>query len=71
MLNLEIVEKISNVVKVPLILSGGVGKLEHLNFLKDIKSLDAVAVGSSLHYSALSTGNIKKYLQQLSVDIRC
>lgn len=68
-MDVELIEEVSKIVKVPLIISSGVGKLEHLDFIKNI-NVDAIAIGYSLHYNNLTVKEIKNYLFQLGIEVR-
>lgn len=64
----ELIEKIVEKVTVPLIITSGVGKLEHLDFISS--SVDAVAIGSALHYDILTVQSVKDKLFSLGKIIR-
>lgn len=55
--------------KVPLIIGSGVGKLEHLNFVKD-KNIDAIAISSAFHYNKLDVVGVKEKLLSLGKKVR-
>ena len=60
---MNLIKKIKNTkVDVPLIFSGGVGKIGHIKELKDIFPDEAVAIASALHYNNLNIGQVKKIL---------
>ena len=62
-LDLNLIKKIKNIkVDVPLIFSGGVGKIEHIKELKDIFPDEALAIASALHYNNLNISQVKKIL---------
>ena len=62
---MNLIKKIKNIkVDVPLIFSGGVGKIGHIKELKDIFPDEAVAIASALHYNNLNIGQVKKYYNE-------
>ncbi len=56
----DLANAIVNVTTVPVIVSGGFGKLEHLSILSDVDTLDALAFADCLHYKKISINHIKK-----------
>jgi len=66
--DLSLLEKIDT-LKIPIILSGGCGKPEHIQeaFKQDIS---AVAAGSIFYYSQFSYDEIKEYLYKKEFNIR-
>ena len=58
--DVELAREAYNVAKVPLILSGGMGDLEHLNDIKN--SVDAICIADALHYKRYEIKDIKKFL---------
>jgi cyclase len=61
---------ISSAVNIPVIASGGAGKLEH--FLQVVKEADADAVlaASLFHYGELSIHEVKEYLRDNGIPVR-
>ncbi len=57
-------------VGVPVIVSGGMGKLVHLNSLIAAVQPSAISVAHVLHYNELKIADIKSHLAQLNVDVR-
>ena len=67
--DLEIVNKISKEVKIPLIAFGGVFNWKHL--LEGIKAgADAVAAANIFHYKEMATTQAKKYLSKHNIKVR-
>jgi cyclase len=56
--DLNLFEKISKKIKIPLIVNGGFGKLSHIRDLLDCCRPSGIAIGSALHYSSMI--NIKR-----------
>jgi len=58
-MNLDLINKVSQAVKIPVIVSGGVGKsIDASNALAN--GADAVAIAKALHYNKLSISDIKQ-----------
>tara|TARA_Y100001936_G_C15790036_1_gene515972 strand:- start:8 stop:736 length:729 start_codon:yes stop_codon:yes gene_type:complete len=47
-------------VKIPLIASGGFGKVQHIKELKKYVNIDAVSISSAVHYNKIDFKRIKK-----------
>jgi cyclase len=67
--DLDLMKKFNN-LQIPIIASGGLGKLEHLQELLSISSCDAVASADFLHMKRGEIKEIKKNLVNLKFDIR-
>ena len=68
--DLELTRAISEAVTVPVIASGGAGKLEHLYDALAIGKADAVLAASIFHYRTHSVREAKDYLAQRGIPIR-
>ncbi len=68
--DLELIKKISNAVKIPIIAFGGVGKWEHLVEGITIGGAEAVAAANIFHYMEHSTKLAKEYLVEQGIDTR-
>ena len=61
---------VAEAVAIPVIASGGAGKLEHFyNVLTEGKA-DAVLAASVFHYGQFSIREVKKYLREQGVEVR-
>ena len=67
---LELTRKVSESVKIPVIASGGGGKMEHLLEAIIEGKADAVLLASILHFGEYTIKDIKEYLQDKGVCIR-
>ncbi len=68
--DLELTEMVSNSVNIPVIASGGVGKLDHLyDGLKKGKA-SAVLAASIFHFGEFSINDAKKYLDSKGIPVR-
>jgi cyclase len=68
--DIALTKAISAAVNIPVIASGGAGKLEH--FLQVIREADADAVlaASLFHYGELSIREVKEYLRDNGIPVR-
>ena len=68
--DLELTKMVSNSVNIPVIASGGVGKLDHLyDGLKKGKA-SAVLAASIFHFGEFSINDAKKYLDSKGIPVR-
>lgn len=67
--DLEITKIISNEVTVPVIASGGAGKLEHFKEAIDAGA-EAVLAASLFHFGEIKINNLKKYLFENNIEVR-
>ena len=68
--DLDLLKTISNEVSIPVIASGGAGKLEHLKDAILHGKADAVLAASIFHYSIYSIKDVKDYLKSNGVLVR-
>ena len=67
--DLELMEKVTKVVDVPVIASGGAGKKEH--FVDVCKSgASAVLAPSLFHFKQLEISDLKQYMKQNNIEVR-
>jgi imidazole glycerol-phosphate synthase subunit HisF len=68
--DLVITRRISEAVGVPVVASGGAGKLEHMaEVLLDGKA-DAVLAASIFHFGEYTVGDVKKFLASKGIPVR-
>lgn len=60
--DIELNEMVSNVVRIPVISSGGAGKSEHVVDVIEKTDIDAVALASVFHYEIESVNSLKEFL---------
>jgi cyclase len=58
----ELIRQISDLVSIPVIASGGGGKIEHLSDLSTQTNVSGIALASMLHYNLFSVPEIKQQL---------
>ncbi len=66
----ELLSKISSIVNIPIIASGGVGNLEHLVDGIKIGKASAVLAASIFHYGTYTISEAKKYLNKNQIPVR-
>ncbi|MFV0363145.1 MAG: imidazole glycerol phosphate synthase subunit HisF [Suipraeoptans sp.] len=68
--DLDITKAISDLVNIPVIASGGAGKLEHFYDALTIGGADAVLAASLFHYKELEIKEVKEYLTSKGIPVR-
>ena len=68
--DLVITRRVSEAVRIPVVASGGAGKLEHLaEVLKEGKA-DAVLAASIFHFGEYTVADVKRYLKSEGIHVR-
>jgi cyclase len=68
--DIELTRAISDVVSIPVIASGGAGRLEHFYEALTDGGASAVLAASLFHFGEFTIGEVKKYLGQRGVLVR-
>lgn len=68
--DIPITSKIASEVKIPVIASGGVGKLEHFYDGFVYGHADACLAASVFHFGEMTVSDVKKYLAEKGVSVR-
>ncbi|HON09022.1 MAG TPA: imidazole glycerol phosphate synthase subunit HisF [Verrucomicrobiota bacterium] len=68
--DIEITRLISQMVNVPVVASGGAGKLEHLAEVLLKGKADAVLAASIFHFGEYTVGQVKEYLAKCGIPVR-
>jgi cyclase len=68
--DVELIKLLSEKVNVPIIASGGAGKLEHIEEVFSEGKADAALVASMIHYGDYTIGEIKSYLHNKDINVR-
>jgi cyclase len=68
--DLPLTRAITQAVNVPVIASGGAGKLEHLREVIQEANVDAVLAASIFHYGKYSIREAKEYLRSQGIEVR-
>jgi cyclase len=68
--DVEITRRISEAVPVPVVASGGAGRLEHLADVLLQGKADAVLAASIFHFGEFSVGQVKQFLAAQGIGVR-
>jgi len=68
--DIEITRRISELVNIPVIASGGAGNLEHLYEAFHDGKADAVLAASIFHYREYTVNQAKSYLRDKNIPVR-
>ena len=68
--DLELTRAISREVRIPVIASGGAGKLEHFYEVLSKGGASAVLAASVFHFGQFTIGQVKDYLRTRGVTVR-
>ena len=68
--DLELLDEIAARVNVPIIASGGAGKMEDFSELFKHDGMDAGLAASIFHYKEISIRDLKNYLRKQGVEVR-
>jgi cyclase len=68
--DLPLTDAVCKAVNIPVIASGGAGKLEDFYKVLTETSADAALAASVFHYGEIPVGEVKKYLKSKKVNIR-
>ena len=68
--DIELTRAVSEAVNIPVIASGGAGKLEHLRDVIKYADADAVLVASIFHYGKYTVREAKEYLRDEGINVR-
>lgn len=67
--DIELVGKIKNYIKVPIIASGGIGTIDHITNLAKLNICDGIALSHLLHLENFSIKKIKKILKKKNINV--
>ena len=68
--DLELTKAVSENVGIPVIASGGAGKMEHFYDAFTKGSADAVLAASLFHFGEISIKDLKSYLSDKGIPVR-
>jgi len=69
--DIELTRRVSAAVPVPVVASGGAGRLEHFAEVLGVGGASAVLAASLFHFGTLTIPGVKRYLSQQGVPVRC
>ena len=68
--DIALTKAVAEAVNIPVIASGGAGKLEHFYDVITEGKADAVLAASLFHYGKLSVAQVKDYLKERGIPVR-
>ena len=68
--DLELTREIAENISIPVIASGGAGRLEHFKDALTVGKADAALAASLFHYKELEIRQVKEYLREEGVAVR-
>lgn len=68
--DLDLTAAVSEAVRIPVIASGGAGKLEHLSDVLTKGKADAVLAASIFHFGEYKVADVKRFLQAQGIEVR-
>ncbi|MBC8584305.1 imidazole glycerol phosphate synthase subunit HisF [Youxingia wuxianensis] len=68
--DIELLNAVTEVVGIPVIASGGCGKLEHFSQLFKESKADAALAASLFHYKELTVNQVKEHLKENHIPVR-
>ena len=68
--DIPLTRAIADAVHIPVIASGGAGKLEHFKDAITLANADAVLVASLFHYGTYTVGDVKDYFRREDIPVR-
>ena len=68
--DIELSKAVSNITNVPIIASGGCGKLEHFAEVFEKEAADAALAASMFHYGEVTVEEVKEYLRKRNIPVR-
>ncbi|MBR2974099.1 MAG: imidazole glycerol phosphate synthase subunit HisF, partial [Clostridia bacterium] len=68
--DIDITSEISSELDIPVIASGGAGKLEHFKDVFTKGKADAALVASLFHYKEMEIMDLKQYLKNENIEVR-
>jgi len=69
-LDINLIDYFLDKISIPTIVSGGMKDLEDINKIKNIKNLNAISVGSLLHYKKTNIMKIKFHAKKYQINVR-
>jgi cyclase len=68
--DIDLLSAVSELVKIPVIASGGAGRLEHFSEALTKGKADAVLAASLFHFGELAVREVKKHLAEQAIPVR-
>ena len=68
--DVELTKLITDSLNIPIIASGGAGKLEHFKSIIEIGNASAILAASIFHFGEISINKVKSYLKSEGIPVR-
>lgn len=68
---IELTKQVSEAVNIPVIASGGAGTMEHFTEIFNAGKADAALAASIFHFGEIPIPQLKQFLQQQNIPVRC
>jgi len=68
--DIALTKAVADIVNIPVIASGGAGKMEHFRDVIQKAGADAVLVASLFHYGEMTVREVKEYLKSENIPVR-
>jgi cyclase len=68
--DIRLLQKVTNAVNVPVIASGGAGKVEHFYDAIEYANVDGVLAASVFHFGEIKISELKDYLNEKNIPVR-
>ena len=66
----ELCKEVFDICEVPLVISGGLGKIKDLKILTDNIGINGFAAASAFHNNLLTINEIKKFLIDYKINVK-
>ena len=68
--DVELVKAVTDIVTIPVIASGGMGKLEDIDAVVENGHTDAIAMAHVLHYGHQTINSVRDYMHHRGINTR-
>ena len=68
--DVDLIKSVTDVVSIPVIASGGMGKLQDIDLAINDGNADAVAMAHVLHYNHLTIGEVRQHCLDSNIPVR-
>lgn len=68
--DIELLEKVNKLVRIPVIASGGAGNIQHCIDAVKLANADAVLAASIFHFKEIEISELKKQMQEAGIEMR-
>ncbi len=68
--DIELLEQVNKIVRIPVIASGGAGSIQHCIDAVKLANVDAVLAASIFHFKEIEISDLKEHMQKAGIEIR-